>query len=130
MRSFREIKFRFRQEAAKALLSLSSPNLELQASSPLALLPAPDAVRTGVRDGEYIAQLLQLADEIILGRIPIFDTVIDFGANIAWRRDPQRGSETPAEYFRRIPYLNVAVAGDHKLIWDVNRHQHLVLLAQ
>ena len=34
------------------------------------------------------------------------------------------------QYFRRIPYLDLAIAGDHKWVWEVNRHQHLVLLAQ
>src|SRR5204862_2574262 len=33
-------------------------------------------------------------------------------------------------YFRTIPYLDVARAGDHKIIWELNRHQHLVLLDQ
>ncbi len=130
MRSFRELTFRFRQEAANALLSLSSPNLKLQASSPLGILPAPDVVRACVQDDEYICQLTQLADEILQGRIPILDAVIDYGVNVAWRRDPKRGLETRAAYFRGIPYLDVTAAGDHKVIWEVNRHQHLVLLAQ
>jgi hypothetical protein len=130
MRSFRELTFRFRQESANAFLSLSSPNLKLQASSPLSILPAPDVVRVGIRDNEYTRRLAQSADEILQGRIPIFGTVIDYGADVSWRRDPERGVETPASYFRGIPYLDVTAAGDHKLIWEVNRHQHLVLLAQ
>ena len=40
------------------------------------------------------------------------------------------GIETGPLYFRRIPYLDVTRAGDHKSIWEINRHQHLVLLAQ
>ena len=87
-------------------------------------------VRPGVQDGEYKRQLVEVADEIVHGRIPIFDTIIDYGASVPWRRDPRLGIETPAAYFRRIPYLDVAVVGDHKLVWEVNRHQHLVLLAQ
>ncbi len=130
MRSFRELTFRFRQEAVNALLSRSSPNLKLQASSPLSILPAPELVRVGVQDDEYIRRLTQLADEILQGRIPILGAAIDYGASVSWRRDPERGVETPATYFRGIPYLDVTAAGDHKLIWEVNRHQHLVLLAQ
>jgi Heparinase II/III-like protein/Heparinase II/III N-terminus len=130
MRSFRELTFRFRQEAANALLSRSSLNPKLQASSPLGILPAPDVVRAGMQDDEYIRRLTQLADEILQGRIPILGAIIDYGADVSWRRDPQRGVETPARYFRGIPYLDVTAAGDHKLIWEVNRHQHLVLLAQ
>ena len=130
MRTFREFSFRLRQEAANALLFLSSPNLNLQATTPLALLPAPVAVGHALRESNCARDLIHLADQIVLGRIPIFDSVIDYGPAIAWRRDPQRSIETPAKYFRRIPYLDVAAAGDHKLIWEINRHQHLVLLAQ
>jgi Heparinase II/III-like protein/Heparinase II/III N-terminus len=130
MRSAREITFRLRQEAANALLALSSPNLRLQADAPLAVLPDPTAVAKALRDTEYARELVAIADEILHGHIPIFDTVVDFGDKIAWRRDPYRGTETGVQYFRRIPYLDLAAAGDHKFVWEVNRHQHLVLLAQ
>jgi hypothetical protein len=33
-------------------------------------------------------------------------------------------------YFRRIPYLDFDRVGDHKSVWELNRHQHLVVLAQ
>ena len=130
MRSPREIKFRLRQEAANALLSLSSPRLNLAADTPLPLLPNPDAAAKSVRDSEYAHRLLAIADQIVQGRIPIFDQVIDYGPKVSWRRDPVRGTEMPTRYFRLIPYLDPAAVGDHKFVWEVNRHQHLVLLAQ
>lgn len=130
MRSPREIKFRLRQEAANALLALSSPNLNLSADTPLPLLPAPGAIANGVGNSDFARELVRTADEILQGRVPIFGQVIDYGSKVAWRRDPQRATETPAAYFRRIPYLDAAAAGDHKFIWEINRHQHLVLLAQ
>src|SRR5271157_1667332 len=130
MRSFRELKFRVRQEAANALFAFSSPNLNLKAGAPLGLLPNPAVVADALRDTEFAHELIKIANEIVQGRFPIFDKVIDYGTAIAWRRDPQRGVETPRKYFRRIPYLDLAAAGDHKLIWEINRHQHLVLLAQ
>ena len=130
MRSAREIKFRLRQEAANSLLALSSPKLTLQAEAPIAELPDPKAVASALRDTEYARTLLATADEILQGRVPIFDKVVDYGNKIAWRRDPYQGTETGMQYFRRIPYLNVAAAGDHKFVWEINRHQHLVLLAQ
>ncbi len=69
----------------------------------------------------------------------------DSGASIpvAWAGDRDRSrdplasrlcerarKETDLAYFRRIPYLDAARAGDHKSIWELNRHQHQVLLAQ
>lgn len=71
-----------------------------------------------------------LAREIRQHRIPIFGRAIDFGPEIRWRRDPISGIETSTAYFRRIPYLDPRRAGDHKFIWEPNRHQHLVVLAQ
>jgi len=130
MRSPREIQFRLRQEAANALLALSSPNRKLRAEAPLPLLPNPSSVADALRDTDYAGQLVRIADEVLRGRIPIFDSVIDYGDQVTWRRDPLRGTETPATYFRRIPYLDLAAAGDHKYIWEINRHQHLVRLAQ
>ena len=55
---------------------------------------------------------------------------IDAGPEIRWRRDYLRGIETGLPYFRRIPYLDTPRAGDHKVIWELNRHQHLIVLAQ
>src|SRR5271165_7028833 len=130
MRSLRELSFRLRQEAANALFYFSSPNLKLQAPEPLAILPSPSAVAEALRDSEYARQLTQLANEIVQCRIPLFDSAFDYGSTVSWRRDPQRGIETPQKYFRQIHYLDLAASGDHKLIWEVNRHQHLVLLAQ
>jgi|SRR5215469_13113752 len=130
MRSLREIRFRLRREAANALLALFSPNPNLAAETPLSLLPDPNAVAQAVGDSEYARLLIGIAEEIVQGRVPVFDKVIEYGPKVAWRRDPQRGIETPGAYFRRIPYLDVAAVGDHKFIWEINRHQHLVLLAQ
>ncbi len=130
MRSFRELSFRIRQELANAALYASTPNLQLQSPAPLAFLPDPALVGQALRNTAYALELTRIADEIVQGRIPIFDQVIDYGTAIAWRKDLQRGIETPQRYFRRIPYLDPSAAGDHKLIWEVNRHQHLVLLAQ
>ena len=130
MRSPKEISFRLRQEIANAVLWLARPRQEVQAQTPLEILPSPRTVADAVRETPYVADLVRLADQILLGRIPIFDSEIDYGPTVAWRRDPLRGQGTPTTYFRRIPYLDLAIAGDHKWVWEVNRHQHLVVLAQ
>jgi hypothetical protein len=130
MRSRQEITFRLRQEIANGLLALSSPHLKLRAESPLSILPDPNTVADALRDTEYAQNLIAIANEVLSGRIPILGQIVDYGPEIAWRKDPYRGAETPAKYFRRIPYLKLSAAGDHKFIWEVNRHQHLVLLAQ
>jgi hypothetical protein len=89
----------------------------------LPCLPLPDAA-------ECPKQIVDLADQILRHQFPVLATVIDAGPDIRWRRDYLRGIETGLPYFRRIPYLDTPRAGDHKAIWELNRHQHLIVLAQ
>ncbi len=79
---------------------------------------------------EFSHELIDLAEQIRGHRFPIFGATIDTGPEIHWRRDYVRGIETGLDYFRRIPYLDTARVGDHKVIWELNRHQHLVILAE
>ena len=130
MRSLREISFRLWQELANAALLLVRPPRYLHAASPLEALPLPGRVADAVRQTDYATELLRVADQVLQGRIPIFEREIAYGPSVAWRRDPFTGTETPKKYFRFMPYLNATACGDHKWIWEINRHQHLVLLAQ
>ena len=75
-------------------------------------------------------EIESLARLIRQHRIPALGMTLDLGPEIRWRRDPITGLETSTSYFRRIPYLDADRAGDHKIIWEPNRHQHLVVLAQ
>jgi heparinase II/III-like protein len=61
---------------------------------------------------------------------PILGLTVETGPEIRWRRDYTSGLESGTRYFRRVPYLDSAAVGDHKIIWELNRHQHLVVLAQ
>ena len=130
MRSYKELWFRIRQETANAVLYFVPRQRELRAKAPLDLLPSPSGIVMATRDTQYEIELVRLADQILLGRIPVFGTEIDYGTVVPWRRDPHRNLETPKKYFRFIPYLDLRACGDHKWIWEINRHQHLVLLAQ
>jgi hypothetical protein len=52
-----------------------------------------------------------------------------FGSPIDWSLDPVTGVRTPDLHWSRVEYLDHGVAGDHKLVWELNRHQHLIALA-
>ena len=130
MRSPKEISFRLRQEIANVVLLASSPRRDLQASAPLKGLPSPHAIADAVRGTAYADALVQLANRIMAGHIPVFGKEIDYGKEIAWQRDPLQGIDAPRKYLRFVPYLDSNAVGDHKWIWELNRHQHLVLLAQ
>jgi hypothetical protein len=49
---------------------------------------------------------------------------------IDWHLDPVHGKRAPMDPWFRIPFLDFAVVGDHKITWELNRHQHLVTLAK
>jgi hypothetical protein len=46
-----------------------------------------------------------------------------------WHRDGRSGAVAPREHWSRIPYLDHSAVGDHKIVWEVNRHQYLLVPA-
>jgi hypothetical protein len=50
--------------------------------------------------------------------------------NIDWHLDPVHGKRAPLAPWFKIPFLDFAAVGDHKITWELNRHQHLVTLAK
>ncbi|MDX2266462.1 MAG: alginate lyase family protein [Bryobacter sp.] len=100
MRSPAEIAFRLRQELANLLLYLRPPHAPTSLQ-PLPLPPLP----------------------------PVAAALPTIAPPVPWRQDPTSKIETPLVYFRRIPYLDPARAGDHKAIWDRNRCQELAVLS-
>jgi hypothetical protein len=130
MKSFREIWFRFSQEAANVALWVLPPRIDLDAPTPLNALPAPEIVAARICVSPLALEILDLAQGFMQHRFPILGVQIETGPDISWRRDYVNGVESSPHYFRRIPYLDADRIGDHKLIWELNRHQHLVVLAQ
>ena len=51
------------------------------------------------------------------------------GRPIDWHLDPVHGRRAPVRYWADVPYLDPA-AGDHKVIWELNRHQHWLALGR
>jgi len=46
-----------------------------------------------------------------------------------WHLDPVSGRRAPAAFWADVPYLD-PVCGDHKVIWELNRHQHWIGLGR
>jgi len=89
------------------------------------------------------AEILHDADEIcghrfrLLGYENLDFTLTDGKAGfkdnfkaIDWHLDPVHGKRAPLSPWFQIPFLDFSVVGDHKIIWELNRHQHLVTLAK
>lgn len=54
----------------------------------------------------------------------------DGRGRMRWHRDAVSGKESPRVVWSKIPYLNYDAVGDHKVVWELNRHQHWVVLAR
>lgn len=129
-RSPREIRFRLRQEFSNLALRFFPPRVGAATAAPLAGLPDPAMVAAGLRGSRAEAEIMQAAAEIMEGRHRILGLDLHLGPELRWRADPVHHRETGLPYFRRVPYLDFSLAGDHKIIWELNRHQHLTILAQ
>ncbi len=53
-----------------------------------------------------------------------------YGASIDWRWDPVNNKRAPRKVWYKIRYLDIDQVGDHKIVWELNRHQHFVTLAK
>jgi hypothetical protein len=77
------------------------------------------------------AEIVREADEICRHRFRLlgYDN-LDYGAEIDWHVDRVHGKRAPLDPWFKIPFLEFALVGDHKVTWELNRHQHLVTLAK
>lgn len=80
---------------------------------------------------EERAQVLAAADEICRGRFDLLGyRQLSFGDPVDWHFDPVSGRRAPRLHWSRIDPLNAENVGDSKVIWELNRHQWAVTLAQ
>ena len=133
MRSAAEILFRLQQETSNLRSLASPPDLPhnfAEPPSPLRRLPNPAAVIRHLRGSAFAKEVTSIAEHALNGSYIRFGEFQDLGVSPEWRRDIVSGKSTGTIYFRRVPYLNSALIGDHKVIWELNRHQYLVTMAQ
>jgi hypothetical protein len=77
------------------------------------------------------SEILQQADEICRHHFRLLGYEdLDYRAKIDWHLDRVHEKRAPLDPWFKIPFLDFATVGDHKVIWELNRHQHLVTLAK
>ena len=77
------------------------------------------------------AALLMKADRILAGQYDLLGHEgLSFGDPVDWHLDPVSGRRAPRVHWSRIPYLDAEKIGDHKVIWEINRHQHFMVLGR
>lgn len=126
--SVAEVGYRVRQAAAT--------RMGRRMAGRTAPAPLPRALTLGVLgapalDPREIDALLADADRICAGHVVLFaERRFDVGVPTAWNRDPETGVSGPAVYAGDIAITNRQQVGDIKHVWELNRHLHLVRLAQ
>ena len=55
---------------------------------------------------------------------------LDYGTEIDWHLDRVHGKRAPLKPWYKMHFLDFEEVGDHKIIWELNRHQHFVTLAK
>jgi len=77
------------------------------------------------------ARYFAAADRVAAGKLDLFALRdIDLGSHPRWNRDPKTGVEAPPGFSKLLDYRNPRLVGDIKYLWELNRHLHLVTLAQ
>jgi hypothetical protein len=72
------------------------------------------------------------ADRIIAGRFDVLGyrgVAFATEGEIDWHLDPVHNRRAPGMFWADVPYLDPA-CGDHKIIWELNRHQHWLQLGR
>ncbi|GLC28486.1 hypothetical protein rosag_49990 [Roseisolibacter agri] len=87
------------------------------------------ALRARCPDDE--AQVLARAERVLARRFDLMGhRGLAFGDPIDWQHDPVAGTRAPLAHWSRVPYLDPARVGDHKVVWELSRQQYLATLGQ
>jgi hypothetical protein len=80
---------------------------------------------------ETAEQIVERAEQLCQHRFDLLGYQgVNYGPEIDWHLDAVHGKRAPLRPWFRIPYLDFDEVGDSKVIWELNRHQHLVTLAK
>src|SRR5438876_10161104 len=78
-----------------------------------------------------VADAVEEADEILQHKFRLLGyRDLDYGAEIDWHFDAVHGKRAPLKPWYKMRFLDFGEVGDHKVTWELNRHQHLVTLAK
>ena len=75
-------------------------------------------------------QAVGRAEQILSGRYDLLGyRALQVGGTPDWHTDPVHGRRSPVAYWADVPFLDPS-SGDHKIIWELNRHQHWLALGR
>jgi len=83
------------------------------------------------RAPEAARDLIAGAERLLEGRFDLLGySGLSFGNAVDWHVDPVSGRRAPLVHWTRLNPLDHEAVGDSKVVWELNRHQWLVQLAQ
>jgi len=125
--SVAEVGYRIQQAAAKGV----AKRVRSRAAPPLPRARTFAVEGAPAMSAEERDRLLADADSICAGHVVLFaEKRFDVGMPPVWNRDPETGVLGPSIYAGDINVNDRDQVGDIKHIWELNRHLHLVRLAQ
>ncbi|QNA91007.1 hypothetical protein G4G28_07885 [Massilia sp. Dwa41.01b] len=126
--SVAEIGYRVRQAARTRMARRAIPR---GAPAPLPRTRSFGLPGAPTLDAAQVETLLAEADRICAGHVVLFaDRSFDVGVPTVWNRDPDSGITGPSVFSGDISIDDPNLVGDIKHVWELNRHLHLVRLAQ
>jgi hypothetical protein len=143
-RSWAELRTRARQEACKRLdaaryrlgLSFTSSSQAGQAQASTRFFFSPqdiDEVVAFLRERlpEQVRETVARAEGVCRHEFDLLGYAhLQHGPIIDWHLDIVHGKRAPLKPWFKIRYLDFDEVGDAKIIWELNRHQHLTTLAR
>ncbi|MEP6637462.1 MAG: heparinase II/III family protein, partial [Acidobacteriota bacterium] len=80
---------------------------------------------------QAVESVFERAGKILEGKFDLLALRdLDVGDPIDWHFEPVSGKRSPLLHWSRLNELDAELSGDKKIIWELNRHQHFVLLGQ
>ncbi|HEU4768975.1 MAG TPA: hypothetical protein VFS77_16440, partial [Pyrinomonadaceae bacterium] len=71
---------------------------------------------------ETAEQIINQANRVCDGKFDLLGLRdLSFGDPIDWHFEPVSGKRIPLEHWSKLDYLDAGVAGDKKIVWELNR---------
>jgi hypothetical protein len=80
---------------------------------------------------EAESEIVRTANAIVDSRFDLLGfRNLSFGNPIDWHLEPISGKRAPSIHWSRLNFLDAELAGDKKIVWELNRHQYFATLGQ
>jgi len=87
--------------------------------------------RLGAALPHALEQTVERAERILQHRFDLLGYEnLNHKVEIDWHCDPVHRKSAPRIAWFKVPYLDFEQVGDHKITWELNRHQYFVTLAK